>query len=284
VALTEFNREKRGGTKIWISSSFTDPVFAAALADPDRLFDAPGCQVIKDQKKIKVGRLTLTIAGKQRSIYVKKYNSFSLRFRLLSPFFRSGARRSLIGADVLHAGRIATAKPVAAVESRFCGMLRHSFFVSEEIAGGKTADAYWLENLQERKDRSAFKRRSALLRQLAALFGSLHVQQIYHDDLKDANILVVNNGGDDSFGCFLLDLEGVRQCARLSERRRIKNLVQLHRTLGRYVSRSRQAFFLKCYLGRSFADPKLKRQLIEGVLKRAKSVDRIKARIQRARS
>ena len=284
MARTQYNLEKRGGTTIWISSGYTDPVFVTLLADADRLFDAAGCQVIKDQKKIKIGRLTLTVAGEQRSLYVKRYNSFSLRSRLLSPFLKSGALRSLRGADVLHAGRIATAKPVAAVERRFCGMLRNSFFISEEIPGGKTVDASWLESLREGKDRGAFKRRRALLRRLAVLFHSLHTQQIYHDDLKDANILVVSNGGEESVECFLLDLQGVRQCARLSERRRMKNLVQLYRTLGRHISRSRQAFFLKCYLGRSFADSKRKRSLIDGVLKRAKSVDRIKARVQRAKN
>lgn len=279
MALAEYNFIRHGGTKIWISRGFEDPLFVHALAEADRFFDDPECRIIKDQKKIKVGRLTRMIAGKQRAIYIKRYNSFSRRFRLLSPFVRSGALRSIRGASVLHKKGIATARPVAAVENRFYGMLRRSFFVSEEIAAGKTTDAYWLESLRQRKDRGGFKERRAFLRSLASLFLSLHAQQIYHNDLKHSNILVVNNGGDESFEWFLLDLEGVRQYVRLSERRRIKNLVQLYRTLGRYVSRSRQAFFLKCYLGRSFADPKLKRHFVDGVLMHAKSVDRVKARV-----
>ncbi|MGH7855416.1 MAG: lipopolysaccharide kinase InaA family protein [Candidatus Binatia bacterium] len=279
MALPEFNLEQRGGTKIWISSGFADPAFVDALAEADRFFDNPECQIVKDQKKVKVGRLTLRIAGKQRSIYIKKYNAFSLRFRLVSPLVQSGALRSLRGAKVLHEGTIATAKPVAAVESRFCGMLRNSFFISEEIAGGKTADAYWIENLQEYKNRGACKQQRAFLRQLAALFHSLHARRIYHNDLKDANILVVNNRRDESIEFFLLDLEGVRQCGRLSERRRIKNLVQLYRTLGRYVPRSQQAFFLKCYLGPAFEDGKLKRKVIEAVLSSARNVDIAKARV-----
>lgn len=280
MALSEFNLDKHGGTKIWISRRFADPLLTATLADVDRLFDLAGCEIIKDQKKIKVGRLALAIAGAQRSLYVKRYNSFSLRFRLLSPFLRSGALRSLIGAEVLQAGRIATAKPVAAVENRFCGMLRSSFFISEEIAGGKTADAYWLESLKEGKSQSAFRHRRTLLHQLGDLFSSLHAQQIYHNDLKDSNIVVVDNDGEESLECYLLDLEGVRRCARLSERRRIKNLTQLYRTLGNHVSRSRQAFFLKCYLGRSFTERKFKRRVIDAVVKRAKSVDRVKREIK----
>ena len=283
MALPEFNVEKRGSAKIWVSSRFADPMFVRALAETDSLFDDPACQIIKDQKKIKVGRFTRIIAGRQRSLYIKKYNAFSLRFRLLSPLVESGALRSLRGANLLQEGRIATAKPIAAVENRYCGMLRYSCFVSEEIAGGKTVDAYWLENIRQRNGRGGFKEGRAFLRGLASLFHSLHAQRIYHNDLKDANILVVKNSDAESMKYFLLDLEGVRRCLRLSERRRIKNLVQLYRTLGRYVSRSERVFFLKCYLGRSFENRKLKRKLIEGVLIGARRVDSAKARVNRAR-
>jgi serine/threonine protein kinase len=282
VALPGFNVKKRGSTKIWISRAFADPVFVRALAETDSLFDDPACQIIKDQKKIKIGRLTRIIAGKPRSVYIKRYNAFSLRFRLLSPFVQSGALRSLRGANLLHEGRIATAKPIAAVEKRYCGMLRHSCFVSEEIAGGKTADAYWLESIRQRRDRRGFKERRAFLRGVASMFHSLHQQQIYHNDLKDVNILVAKNMDVESIECFLLDLEGVRRCARLSQRRRIKNLMQLYRTLGRHVSRSGLIFFLKCYLGRSFADQKLKRKLIERVLSAARRVDITKGRVNRS--
>ena len=273
----EFNLKKLGGTKIWVSRRFEDPSFVEALAHTDRLFDLPGCQVVKDQRKIKVGRLQVAIAGAQRSVYIKRYNSFSFRFRLFSPFCRSGALRSLRGALILKRGRIATVEPIAAVESRSFRMLRHSFFISEEIAPGKTADTYWLETFLGNQERDAPQRRRAFLSRLGSLFRRLHAQRIYHNDLKDANILIANDGDAGSIECFLLDLEGVRQCAWLSERRRIKNLVQLYRTLGRHLSQSQQMFFLKCYLGAAFADTKRKRRLVQALLKSAKIIDAEKA-------
>lgn len=271
MAFPGFNLEKRGSTRIWVSGRFADPPFVDALADADRFFNDPQCQIIKDQKKIKVGRLSLTIAGRRQSIYIKKYNGFSFRFRLFSSLLRSGALRSLAGANVLRAGGIATANLVAAVESRSWGMIHSSFFVSQEIAGGKTADAYWLEST------GGYSDRRALLRGLARLFHALHTQGIYHNDLKDANILIATKSEFAEIECFLLDLEGVRRCARLSERRRIKNLVQLYRTLGRHVPRSRQIYFLKCYLGSGFDDRNLKRKLVDRVLRAARRVDRAKA-------
>jgi lipopolysaccharide kinase (Kdo/WaaP) family protein len=278
LALADFKREKRGNATIWIAPTCADPAVVDALSDGDRLLDDPGCLVIKDQKKIKVGRISLNIAGAPRTVYVKKYNAFSLRYKLLSIFGESGARRSLKGAMVLHRGGIATPKPLAAVEKRYCGFLGDSFFLSEEIAGGKTANAYWVKSVKQHSGEEGFKHRRAFLSRLAALFHALHAQRIYHNDLKDANIMAVGNGLNELIDYFLLDLEGVKRCLRLSRRRRIKNLVQLYRTLGKYVPRSRQFFFLKCYLGHSFADQNVTRELAETVIKRARSEDRRKAR------
>ena len=273
MRIPEFNLETRGGVKIWISRSYSDPLFADMLSDPDRLLGDANCRVIKDQRKIKVGHLKVNIGGVPRSLYIKKYKAFSLRYALLSPFVRSGALRSLQGARILHKAGIATATPVAAVECRHWGMIRKSFFVSEEILGGKTADAHWIEELKNRKEVEGFTRRTAFLKELARLFHSLHAQKIYHNDLKDANILAVVRGSDPSIELFLLDLEGVRRCLRLSERRRIKNLTQLYRTLGKYVSPSRRLFFLKCYLGPLFADRRRKHELIRDVLRCAKQME-----------
>ena len=274
--LTDFILETRGSARVWLSNSYADPAFVSLLADADRLFDDSKCHVIKDQRKIKVGRLTVNIAGTRRSIYVKRYNVSSLRYRLGSLFFQSGALRSLQGADVLAVAGIPTATPVASVEDRNYGMLRKSFFVSEEIAGAKTSDRYWIEKLQDREDREAFQLRRAYLARLAGLFEALHARRIYHDDLKDANIMVVAGGNGGSVDFFLLDLEGVRRCSRLSRRRRVKNLVQLYRTLGKHLTRSQKLSFLKNYLRASYANRALKRNLIVRVLRRARRVDRRK--------
>lgn len=276
MPLPEFILEKRGNATVWLSGSYADPAFIALLADADRLFDDSKCHVIKDQRKIKIGRLSVNIAGQIRSIYVKRYNAFSLRYRVGSLFFQSGAQRSLQGADVLAASGIATATPVAGVEDRIYGMLRKSFFVSEEIAGAKTADGYWIEKLQDRKGREGFQLRRAYLARLAGLFHALHARQIYHDDLKDANIMAVAGTDGGSVTFFLLDLEGVRRCSRLSQRRRVKNLVQLYRTLGKHLSRSQELSFLKNYLRASYTDRTLKRKLVVSVLRRAQRVDRRK--------
>jgi hypothetical protein len=237
----------------------------------------PHCEIIKDQRKIKIGRIAMDIAGQARSIYIKRYNAFSLRYRLFSLFSRSGALRALEGVSLLAEAGIATARPVAAVEERRFGCLERSFFFSEEIANAATAGAYWNEKLRHRQDGATRARRRLFLSELAALFKALHGQRIYHNDLKEANIMAVSSGSEDSVTFSLLDLEGVRRCSCLSRRRIVKNLVQIYRTLGRHLFRSQQLFFLKCYLGALARNRRSQRDLINRVLHRAKRVDDWKA-------
>lgn len=278
MPIPEFNFETRDGARMWISPAYGDAQFADSLSDPDRLLSDTGCHVIKDEKKMKVGHLTVNIGGTPRSLYIKRYNAFSLRYALVSSVVKSGALRSLRGALALCKAGIPSVTPVAAVENRRCGIVYKSFFISEEILDAKTADAYWKENLQKLKGREGFNRRRAFLRQLAGVFQQLHAQQIDHGDLKDANILVLADPDGRSFRLFLLDLERVRRYSRLSQRRQVKSLVQLYRTLGRHVPQPQQLLFLKSYLGAPFADRRLRRQWIQRVEAVARRVERLKAR------
>jgi serine/threonine protein kinase len=276
--IPEFIRYKRGRASIWLDQRLADRHFINLLADADQLFSEPSCQIIKDQRKVKVGRLTMDIAGAPRAIYIKRYNAFSLRYRLASTFMRSGAFRALQGAAILRAANIPTAVPIAAVENRVRRTLAKSFFITEEICHGKTIDAYWRDDLEGLSGCAGFTRRRGFLKGLARLFVNLHRQGIYHNDLKDANILAVSDGSARDVTFFLLDLEGVKRYAPLSEKRRMKNLVQLYRTLGRHLRQTDKLIFLKCYLGAAFAQRKGRRQLVEKLLRESKRLESMKSR------
>ncbi len=227
--------------------SLSSPSMLHALANVDAMVARPDCVIIKDERKIRVGRVPLSAADGSTSVYIKRYNCFSLRYRIQSLLARSGAVRSLRGAAILRETQIATARPVAAVEVRRWGMLESSFYISEEITAAKTVDAYWREKLRILAGPSGFRARRRFLTGLSRLFQRLHAARVYHNDLKDFNILVhEDGGGDEEF--FLVDLEGVRRCHYLSARRRIKNLVQLNRTLGSFLTRTEKLNFLKSYL------------------------------------
>jgi tRNA A-37 threonylcarbamoyl transferase component Bud32 len=270
----DFVFQQQRGAAIWFIRERVGTESAVLLENPDALFDRPGSQIIKDQRKIKVGRVPLTVAGQQRFVYLKRFNAFGWRYRLGSFFFSSGAVRALRGAFVLMEAKIPAARAIAAVEFRHCGMLTKSFFLTDEIVGGKTADAYWRKVLQTIAGGDANRRRRNFLQRLASLFRELHECNIYHSDLKDSNILVVPGEDRQGESFYLLDLEGIRRYRRLSWRRRVKNLVQLNRTLGLYLRRIDKCVFARSYLSDFIADRRQRRRWITAVLRRSREKDR----------
>jgi Lipopolysaccharide kinase (Kdo/WaaP) family len=272
----EFIFQRHGSLSIHVLGTLIQELLPNIEADPDHFFDLPECEIIKDQKKIKVARVKIKIQGDMRTIYLKRYNAFSWRYRLGSLFQNSGALRSLRGAAILSESGIRTARPLAAVDSRSWGMLNGSLFLSEEIQNGKTADAYWREELLTVKGKEGAKRRKRFLQGMGELFRCLHKQDVYHNDLKDANILVRRDSRTGSEQFFLLDLEGIRRYRRLNRRRRSKNLVQLNRTLGKYVRTTDKLRFLESYLGPLFSDRANKREWVAGVLRQSSRLDRLR--------
>jgi serine/threonine protein kinase len=222
------------------------------LADPDRLFTLPGCQIIKDERKVRVGRVVLQLGEDILKVYLKRYNAFSWRYRLGSLFMRSEAHRSWRGAALLSQVGFNVGTALAAVEYRSFGMLAKSFYMSAEVPGSFTVDAFWDAKSKEMNGRQIWCLQKSFIRELAQLFISLHAKDIYHKDLKDANILVQEREGARQY--YLTDLEDVSTPGRLSSRRKIKNLVQLDRTLGKKFSRGRRLYFLKVYLQERYKD------------------------------
>jgi serine/threonine protein kinase len=268
----EFGSQRLGKSRIWADSSLLASVAPEILADPDQLFGRTDCKLLKDEPKVKVGRVVLDIKGVSTGVYLKRYNSFLLRYRVAALVLGSRALKSFRGSEILSRAGISTARPLAVIELRSGGMLDSSFFLSQEVHLAKTVDAYWRENLTPLPGVEGFRWRRKFLDALAALVVELHERRIYHNDLKDANILV----RDSSSGvCFsLLDVEGVRRCWYLSRRRRVKNLVQLNRTLGKFVSRTGKLFFLDAYLRRRSNEKGTKRRWIVDILDATGSANR----------
>ncbi len=276
--LPDFVLLRHRARSLWIDAKFNKPALIELIWDPDRFFSDEKCVVVKDQKKIKVARVAFEVSGLLYRIFIKRYNAFSWRARLLSIFTRSGAFRSLQGAAVLQDAGFAIAKPIAALESRRCGAVTKIFYLSEEIVGGKTADTYWREDLTIAQPQR-LRHRRRFISGLALTFQALHRQGVYHNDLKDANIIVVAEKNGELF--YLLDLEGTRRYSDLNRRRKIKNIVQLNHTLGRLLRRTEKMYFLKVYLDSSFASKPVKRRWVTAVLEQSRRRDLKSRRVAR---
>ena len=228
---------KKGKRRGWFTEGY-EWLFSENL---DTIFHSPDTTIVKDQKRIKVYHFKRN--GEE--IYVKRYNPYSIWRRLEGSIFGSKAVRSWEGAKLLKEKNIETAIPLAAIEQRSYGILSESFYITSSIEDSSISVHYYRENFVNKPSSISDKRR--FLRSLAKLFRDVHEKGIYHNDLKDYNILVrVENW---SYRFFLLDLEGIREYIEIPFSKRIKNLVQLNRTLGRLLRGSDKVAFIKSYCG-----------------------------------
>jgi hypothetical protein len=226
-----------GALRAWLAPGVDPHVAIAPDGDPDHLLTRPDCHIVKLQKKVMVGRVATPVGP----LYVKRYMVHAWRVALGSFGRPSPARRAFEAARRLQALGFGVPGVVAAVEDRRLGLLRRSFFLSHEVTGALTADRYW----EQLAGRPAARRRFA--RVLGDLYRRLHAAGVYHNDLKDVNVLV--RDGPSGPEIALLDLERVRFSGGPGRRRRVKNLVQLERTLGRAAPAAARVRLLRAYLG-----------------------------------
>jgi serine/threonine protein kinase len=211
------------------------------------LFDQPGCRIIKNEKKIKVGFMQMRIGEDIKTVYIKQHNALSLGHRVACLFLPSAARRALSGAVSLLGIGCATAQPVAALEYRKWGVLIKSLYVAEALAGAETVDSFWQEHLGRLRGVEGYRKRRAFLRELAKLFSLLHAKGIYHNDLKADNILIRASEALPQDVFHVIDLQGLRRCFYVSMRRRVKNVAQLNRSFGPLLSNTQKLYFLTVY-------------------------------------
>lgn len=95
--------------------------------------------------------------------------------------------------------------------------------------------------------------RHGIPEQLGELIGRMHTLGIYHADLKACNILT----DKDHLTFYLTDTDRVRQYRYLAEQRRIRNLIQIHLSIPKHVSRAFRMRFLKGYTKETREDAKV---------------------------
>ncbi len=196
--------------------------------------------VLKQGKGTTVTLLSLP-AG---AIVVKHYRTTSWRRWADTVLRGSPARRAWRGAQLLQAGGFLVPRPLAVFEKRTGGVVWESIYVSEALLTQIPLHIYWRTQSSQWPCRHKY----TFLRALAEFVRRLHAQGLYLGDLKDENLLV-EEAGVSHWQFYLVDLDRVRRFSSLTQRRRLKNLVQLERTLGHNARSSERLSFLYAYFG-----------------------------------
>ena len=154
----------------------------------------------------------------------------------------SRARRVLRGAAMLKLAGFARPEPVAAAEDRAIGAVRTSYVISEALDDARIMSAIVLAG-----GRRNFRRRCEVSNVIAKEIRRLHDAGLYTLDLQETNVMISGGEGVD-WKIHFVDLEDFRHARKVSERRRLLNLVHLDRTIGRFLPRTQRLRFLYNYL------------------------------------
>jgi hypothetical protein len=205
----------------------------ADLLAVDDLFARHRVRLLKAGSRTTVG--VVVVAGME--IVVKRFREDTIRRALEALFIGSGALRVWRGAGLLKNAGFPAPEVLATLERRRLGVPCRSCVLARRVAG-RPLDELWRER--------AGAARRALTIAFADYLRRVHDAGLYPQDVRGANVLVTS---EDPPVFVLVDLDRVRRCRRVSWRRRWKNLVQVHRSVGRGAPRSERLRFLTRYLG-----------------------------------
>ena len=225
------------------------------LDDPDEPFRLPGVRLLKDSPSSTVAELDFPVGDSLRRVIYKRFRVTAWSDPWTALLRRPAALRSWVMGHGLCERGLPTPRPLAVFHRRRAGLWREGYLLTEKVVGA--ADLHGL--MAGLDGLSAVARRAVMLpriEQLARLVRDLHRHGLSQRDLKANNVLLTGAGGAGSdFGCWLIDLVGLRRHRRLSRRRRVQNLARLNASFHRNaaLTRTDRLRFLRVYLQRRLA-------------------------------
>ena len=209
----------------------------------EELIQGPAFRPIKSEGRTIAG--VLTLPGGVR-VFIKKSSSNSWLRGLMMPIAGSPAIRALKGASILDHAGIPHPRPLSASQTTGRGAVLASYLVSEALLDGDTLSRFAL-GPGEIKGRDA-RRRRRILDTVAREVRRIHDAGIYTRDLQETNVMVADAEGG-KFRVWFLDLEDFRRMRRVGWPHRMRNLIHLDRSIGRFLCRAARLAFLYAYLG-----------------------------------
>lgn len=252
------------------------PEWAGRAPELERLTQGPAFTVHKAEGRVRAGALDL---GRGRRAFIKRVETRSWLRGMIERFRGSRARRALRGAALLAAAGLDHPAPLAATEVRStAGAVRVSWLASEFLAGAQTLSVFALGRHGER--RAEMHRRIAITHAVATAVRRMHERGLYTRDLQETNLMVEEAGG--GFHLWFIDLEDFARARRVSLHRRLRNLVHLDRSIGRFLGRAGRLRFLHVYLGEDVERTQLRAIVARLIRMRARLDQRAALRVIRA--
>jgi hypothetical protein len=239
-----------------------------------RLEDLVHCTQFRIVKKTQ-----RTVAGVTQingvEVFVKSVTNRSWLKGMIARVCGSRAQNTIRGAKLLQQMGFAYPKLLAAFEQRHSGSVITSYVIVEHLRRPKILSRFALADGRD------YHWRRRLSGQLAQTVRDLHGAGCYTRDLQETNVMVESHDG--SLQVFFTDLEDFRWLPLVPLQLRLRNLVQLDRSIGQFVSRPHRLRFLYDYLGWNAGRDNV-RALVQRLERMRQRTERRKLRRERSRA
>ena len=182
-----------------------------------------------------------------KRICVKEYVYAGFLSALKDRFRTPAARKGWMMGNGLVVRGIGAITPLALLERRRWGFPREAFLVMESPPEYSELDRYMVRTFSSREDRVR-KKVKIFVQAVADFMATLHQLRIAHKDLKTCNIMISEKGRRWDFG--LVDLDDIQLDKKISERRLIVELMQLHTSTPLFIDMNNRRAFLVEFLKR----------------------------------
>ena len=218
-----------------------------------------------------VKKTSRTVAGIAElngiEVFIKRVTNDSWLKGIIARVCGSRARKALRGGAVLQRAGFPHPRLIAAFEQHRSASVHASYVILEYLRRPKTLSRFALADGRD------FNWRCRLSKHVAGAISALHAAGCYTRDLQETNLMLEANS--DELKVYFTDLEDFRWLPIVPWRVRLNNLIQLDRSIGRFVSRTHRLRFVYNYLG-SRADRSAMRWLIARLEKKRRRIEKRK--------
>ena len=227
-----FYLDKKNGWRVWARRGWNTEELFAAIDGHKNILAEGNEGLIKDDRRTAI---TLFTYMKTR-ICVKEYRYKGALRRLKEIVRSSKAQKGWLKG-------IAGFTPLALLELKKLRIPQNAFLIMESPPEYVEFRKYIKDTFENPRHQRGKKK--AFIKELADFMTRLYRLKIAHRDLKISNILVKEDGNTWSFA--LTDWEDIRQDKKISDKRLIKELVQLNTSTPFFVSIKDRLTFLTAY-------------------------------------
>ena len=235
-----FDKIRLSNWQLLVNRNFAK-TFSAGPALSEYIYDIRGpFTPVPASKFARVFRCKVNFASHEQDMFFKQY-LYRSPIDFLKHIFRpSRAKRAAAAAVMLAQHGLSTPEVVAIGQLKIAGLAIKTFVITRSIENAKDLYACLDDVIQ-----GPVSQRHKFLTDLGTTIGTMHNAGIFHGDLRPGNVMARIQEGKWKF--YFLDNERTKKFAKLPEKLRLKNLVQINMITDDKLTAADRMRFYKSY-------------------------------------